>query len=62
MTSQIFSGPCCDSDVEPGQYKSFVWESHVRQQNFVIFEDFSLTLYILKLVKSNWWSVINAAF
>ena len=53
MTSQIFSGPCYDSDVEPGQYKSFVWESHVRQQNFVVFEDFSLTLYILKLVKSN---------
>ena len=51
MTSQI-SGPCCDSDIEPGQYKSFVWESHVRQQNFVVFEDFSVT-YILKLVKSN---------
>ena len=23
MTSQI-SGPCCDSDIEPDQYKSFV--------------------------------------
>ena len=40
-----FSGPCCDSDIEIDQYKSFVWESHVRQQLFVVFEDF--------IVKSN---------
>ena len=40
MTSQI-SGPCCcDSDIELDQYKSFVWESHVRQQIFIVFEDF----------------------
>ena len=39
MMSQI-SGPCCDSDIEPDQYKSFVWESHVRQKMFVIFKDF----------------------
>ena len=38
MTSQI-SGPCCDSDIKPDQYKSLVWESHVRQQIFVVFED-----------------------
>ena len=41
MTSQI-SGPCCDSDIELDQYKSFVWESQVRQQIFVAFEDFYL--------------------
>ena len=29
-----------DSDIEPDQYKSFVLESHVRQQIFVVFEDF----------------------
>ena len=39
MTSQI-SGLCCDSDIETDQYKSFVWESHVRQQIFVVFDDF----------------------
>ena len=39
MMSQIF-GPCCDSDNEPDQYKSFVGESHVGQQIFVVFEDF----------------------
>ena len=39
MTSQI-SGPCCDSDIETDQYKSFVWESHVRQQIFAVFDDF----------------------
>ena len=37
--SQI-SGLCCDSDIEHDQYKSFVWESHVRQKIFIIFEDF----------------------
>ena len=37
MTSQI-SGPCCDSDIKPDQCKSLVWESHVRQQIFVVFE------------------------
>ena len=37
--SQI-SGPRCDSDIEPDQFKSFVWESHVRQQIFVVLEDF----------------------
>ena len=41
MTFQI-SGPCCDSDIEPDECKSFVWESHVRQQSFVVFEDFYL--------------------
>ena len=41
MTSQI-SGPCCDSDIELDQYKSFVWESQVRQQIFIAFEDFYL--------------------
>ena len=39
MTSLI-SGPCCDSDIEPDLYKNFVWEIHVRQQIFVVFEDF----------------------
>ena len=39
MTSLI-SGPCYDSDIEPDQYKNFVWESHVRQQTSVVFEDF----------------------
>jgi len=42
MTSQI-SGSCCDSDIEPDQYKtykSFAWESNVGQQLFVVFEDF----------------------
>ena len=38
MTSQI-SGPCCDWDIKPDQCKSLVWESHVRQQIFVVFED-----------------------
>ena len=38
MTSQI-SGPYCDSDITPDQYKSLVWESHVHQQIFVVFED-----------------------
>ena len=38
MTLQI-SGPCCDSDIKPGQCKSFVMESHVRQQIFVVFDD-----------------------
>ena len=30
MTSQISGpclGPCCESDIEPDQYESFVWES-----------------------------------
>ena len=39
MTSQI-SGPYCDTDIEPDQYKSFVWKSYVRQQISVVFEDF----------------------
>ena len=39
MTSQI-SCPCFDSDIKPDQYKSLVWESHVRQQIVVVFEDF----------------------
>ena len=39
MTSQI-SGPCCDSDIKPDQYKSFVEESHVSQQTSLVFEDF----------------------
>lgn len=39
MMSQI-SGLCCDSDIEPDPYKSFVWESHVHQKIFIIFEDF----------------------
>ena len=30
MTSRI-AGPCCDSDIEPDQFKSFVGESDVRQ-------------------------------
>jgi len=33
MASEI-TGPCWDSDIEPDQYKSFVWESHIRQQIF----------------------------
>ena len=59
MMSQI-SGPCCDSDIEPDQCKSFVWESHVRQQIFVIWEDFFREkkqnpawfsmIYILKII------------
>ena len=38
MTSLI-SGPCCDSDIEPDPYKSFVWERHVRLQIYIVFED-----------------------
>ena len=38
MKSQFF-GPCCDSDIKPDQCKSLVWESRVRQQIFVVFED-----------------------
>ena len=37
--SQI-SGPRCDSDIEPDQYKSFVSESHVRQQISLVFKNF----------------------
>ena len=40
MISQI-SGPCCDSDIEPDHSKSFVWESHIRQQIFVIWKFFN---------------------
>ena len=29
MTSQS-SGPCCDSDIKPDQYKSLVWESQLK--------------------------------
>ena len=39
MTSQI-SGPCCDSDIESDQYKSFVGKSHVRQRFFVVLQHF----------------------
>ena len=53
MMSQI-SGPCCDSDIEPDQYKSFVWESHVRQQFFVIWEDF----FREKKQNPAWFSII----
>ena len=28
-----------DSNIKPDQCKSLVWESHVRQQIFVVFED-----------------------
>ena len=38
MTSQI-AGPCCDLDIKPDQNKSLVWESHVWQEIFVVFED-----------------------
>ena len=38
MMSQI-SGPCCDCEIKPDQCKSLVWESHVRQKIFVVFED-----------------------
>ena len=31
---------CRHADIKPDQYKRFVWESHVRQQIFVVFEDF----------------------
>ena len=40
MTSQISGPRCCDSDIELDQYKRFVWERHVRQQIFVVFEGF----------------------
>ena len=55
MTSQI-SGPCCDSDIKPDQYikiKSLVWESHVRQQIFVVFEDFIVKGNKIHLVFDN---------
>ena len=70
MMSQI-SGPCCDSYIEPDEFKSFVWESHVRQQIFVIFEDcycqkkkIQLTFNNVypELVKCNQWSIIHAVF
>ena len=41
LSTQI-SDPSCDSDIKPDQFKSLVWESHVRQQIFVVFEDFSV--------------------
>ena len=46
MTSRI-SGPCCASDIKPDQYQSFVWESHVRQQIFVV-----LKIFIVKSIVS----------
>ena len=41
MTSQCF-GPCCDSDIEPNHANQefCIGLSHVRQQIFVVFEDF----------------------
>ena len=39
MTYQI-SGPCCDSDIEPDPYKSFIRGNHVCQQSYVLFEGF----------------------
>ena len=58
-TCQKYQGPCCDSDIEPDQYNSFVWESHVCQQilsslkifivNRNIFQLVSIT-YILKII------------
>ena len=41
MTSRI-SGPICDSGIKPDQYKKLIWESHIRQQIFVVFETFYL--------------------
>ena len=38
MMSQI-SRPCSDSDIKPDQCKRLVWESHVRQQIVVTFEN-----------------------
>ena len=40
MTWTQISGPCCASGIKPDQYKSFVWESRVRQQILVVVEDF----------------------
>ena len=71
MTSRI-SGPCSASDIKPDQYKSFVWESHVRQQIFVVLKIFRLSLketksslvsiiYILKIMKT-WKSVQMSDF
>ena len=63
MTSQI-SAPC-DSDIEPDQYKSFVSESHVPQQFFVVFEDFyrrpctKMCLIPMLLLSRNKWEVTN---
>ena len=53
MTSEI-SCPSWDSDIEPDQYKSFVSESHVRQQIFVIWEDF----FREKKQNPAWFSII----
>ena len=39
MTS-IISDLRCDKDIEPDPYKSFEWESHVRLQICIVFEDF----------------------
>ena len=39
MMPQI-SGPCKDSDIELDPSKNFVQESHVRQQIYIVFEDF----------------------
>ena len=54
MMSQI-SGPCCDSEIKPDQFESLVWESHVRQKIFVVFED----MLSLKKTKSSLVSIIN---
>ena len=45
------SGTCCDSDIEPDQYKSFVWESHVRRHILVNFLEF----YIQKKKQNPAW-------
>ena len=40
MMSQI-SGPCCDLDIE-ATWSEFLWESLIRQQCSVVFEDIYL--------------------
>ena len=58
MTSQI-SGPCCASDIKPDQYKSFVWESHVRQQIFVVLKIFIVKRNKIQLGFDNIYSQNN---
>ena len=58
MTSKI-SVPCCASGIKPDRYKSFVWESHVRQQIFVVLKIFIVKRNKIQLGFDNIYSENN---
>jgi len=58
MTSQI-SGSCCASDIKPDQCKSSVWESHVRQQIFIVLKIFIVKRNKIQLGFDNIYSENN---